>query len=332
MSKYTPPFVMNERIPALLTEIGEEIGRIKSIAKNGLSPHLRKQNRIRTINSSLAIEHNSLTLEQVTAIVNGKRVLGPRRDILEVENAVKAYDQAVSLDPYSVRDLLTAHGIMMKALVDEAGTFRQGGVGVFKGTELMHLAPPANMVPHEIEALFEWYRLSQMHPLIKSAIFHYEFEFIHPFADGNGRMGRLWHSLLLGQWNGMFFWMPVEDMIRRHQQEYYDAIGQSTAKTDAAPFVEFMLDIILQTLRDPLYQTEDAQESSGHYGEYIDKLLEVLGTKELSAGEIMQGLGLSHRPTLRNNYLNPALKLGLIEMTVPDKPNSSRQKYRLVRS
>lgn len=323
---------MNERIPALLTEIGEEIGRIKSIAKNGLSPHLRKQNRIRTINSSLAIEHNSLTLEQVTAIVNGKRVLGPRRDILEVENAVKAYDQAVSLDPYSVRDLLTAHGIMMKALVDEAGTFRQGGVGVFKGTELMHLAPPANMVPHEIEALFEWYRLSQMHPLIKSAIFHYEFEFIHPFADGNGRMGRLWHSLLLGQWNGMFFWMPVEDMIRRHQQEYYDAIGQSTAKTDAAPFVEFMLDIILQTLRDPLYQTEDAQESSGHYGEYIDKLLEVLGTKELSAGEIMQGLGLSHRPTLRNNYLNPALKLGLIEMTVPDKPNSSRQKYRLVRS
>lgn len=185
MSEYKPPFHMTDRTITLLAEISEQVGRITVLQEGIISPHLRRENRIRTIHSSLAIEHNSLSLDQVTAILDGKRVLGNPNDIKEVQNAYEAYEMMLRLNPESVEDLLTAHKLMMQGLVPENGKFRSGGVGVFDGDRLVHMAPPAHLVPKLIQDLFNWYQNSEMHPLIKSAVFHYEFEFIHPFQDGN---------------------------------------------------------------------------------------------------------------------------------------------------
>ena len=204
MSNYTPPFHMTDKITYLIAEISEQVGRITVLQEGTISPHLRRGNRIRTIHSSLAIEHNSLSLEQVTAILEGKRVLGNPNEIKEVQNAYEAYELMLRLNPLSVKDLLKAHKLMMQGLVPENGRFRSRGVGIFAGKTLVHMAPPAEFVPEHIHNLFAWYKASKIHPLVKSAVFHYEFEFIHPFADGNGRMGRMWHSLLLGKWKEMF--------------------------------------------------------------------------------------------------------------------------------
>lgn len=320
---------MNDKIVDLVAAISEQIGQIKVLSHGNLNPHLRKENRIRTIHSSLAIEHNSLSLEQVTAVIEGKRILGNPNEIREVMNAYDTYEMMLSLDPYTVEDLLKAHKIMMKGLISDNGQFRSGGVGVFNGKTLVHMAPPANLVPREIQDLFDWYGNSQIHPLIRSAIFHYEFEFIHPFADGNGRMGRLWHSLLLGKWNELFYWMPVEELIRTRQQQYYDALGKSDRDSDSCTFVELMLEILLDTLKDTLVVGQTNTSSLSTVSLPIQKLIEVLGKEELSTVELMARLKLSHRPTFRKNYLIPALEQGIIEMTIPDKPNSRNQKYKL---
>ena len=319
---------MTDRITNLVAEISEQIGRIKVLSHGNLNPHLRKENRIRTIHSSLAIEHNSLSLEQVTAIVDGRHILGNPNEIREVKNAYDAYEMELSLDPYSVSDLLKAHRVMMEGLIPENGKFRSGGVGIFDGDVVVHMAPPARLVPGEIEDLFAWYRSSEIHPLIRSAIFHYEFEFIHPFADGNGRMGRMWHSLLLGKWNELFYWLPIEELIRSRQQEYYDALGKSDREADSSAFVELMLEIILDTLKETSVVGNAESDEPNMLSPSIRKLMEALGNEELSAVESMERLGISHRPTFRKNYLNPALEQRLIEMTIPDKPNSRNQKYR----
>lgn len=250
MDEYKPPFHMTDRIINLVATISEQVGRIAVLSHGKINPHLRKENRIRTIHSSLAIEQNSLSLEQVTAILDGKRVLGNPNEIREVKNAYDTYELLLSLDTNSVKDLLKAHRVMMEGLILENGTFRSRGVGIFDGDVVVHMAPPAEFVPMQIRKLFEWYKESQMHPLIKSAIFHYEFQFIHPFADGNGRIGRMWHSLLLGKWNELFFWLPIEELIRSRQQDYYDALGKSDKKADSYIFVELMLEIIPTTLEE----------------------------------------------------------------------------------
>lgn len=332
MSDYKPPFHMTDKMISLIAEISEQVGRITVLQEGTIGPHLRRENRIRTIHSSLAIEHNSLSLEQVTAILDGKRVLGNPNEIKEVQNAYDAYELMLRLNPASVDDLLKAHNLMMNGLVSENGKFRFGGVGVFDGEVLIHMAPPAEFVPEHIHNLFAWYQQSELHPLIKSAVFHYEFEFIHPFADGNGRMGRMWHSLLLGKWKDLFFWLPIEELIQSRQKEYYDALGAADKQADSAGFVELMLEII----RDSLTEVTVVDRSTDQHGDQVndqdkmptERLLSVLGDKTLSATELMDRLGLSHKPNFRKNYLNPALEQNLIERTVPDKPNSRNQKYK----
>ena len=323
---------MTDKMTFLIAEISEQVGRITVLQEGTLSPHLRRENRIRTIHSSLAIEHNSLSLEQVTAILDGKRVLGNPNEIKEVQNAYEAYELMLRLDPSSVDNLLKAHKLMMNGLVPENGKFRSGGVGVFDGEVLIHMAPPAEFVPEHIHNLFAWYQHSEIHPLIKSAVFHYEFEFIHPFADGNGRMGRMWHSLLLGKWKELFFWLPIEELIQSRQKEYYDTLGAADKQADSAGFVELMLEIIRDSLKEVTVVGRSTDQDSDQVTDQdkspVDRLLSVLGNDILSATGIMERLGLSHRPTFRKNYLNPALEQNLIERTIPDRPNSKNQKYR----
>lgn len=332
MSDYRPPFHMTDKMTSLIAEISEQVGRITVLQEGTISPHLRRENRIRTIHSSLAIEHNSLSLDQVTAILDGKRVLGNPNEIKEVQNAYEAYELMLHLNPASVDDLLKAHKLMMKGLVPENGRLRSGGVGVFDGERLIHMAPPAEFVPEHIRNLFAWYQESELHPLIKSSVFHYEFEFIHPFADGNGRMGRMWHSLLLGKWKELFFWLPIEDLIQSRQQEYYDALGVADKQADSAGFVELMLEIIRDSLMEVTVvgrsTDQDVDQVSDQDKSPVERLLSVLGSNVLSAAELMQRLGLSHKPTFRKNYLNPAIEQNLIERTIPDKPNSRNQRYR----
>lgn len=322
--EYKPPFTITESIINLLAQISELVGQVTVLHKDSITPRLRRENRIKTIHSSLAIEHNSLSLEQVTAVIDGKRILGSPLEIKEVQNAYEAYEIMLSLDPLNIDDLLLAHRLMMKDLEKENGLFRSGGVGIFEGDRLIHAAPPANYVPQLIADLFEWYKKSELHILIKSCVFHYEFEYIHPFADGNGRMGRMWHTLLLSQWNELFAWLPVEELIKARQQEYYNTLAEADKQADCSCFIEMMMRIILDALR----ELDKTDQVSDQVSDQVKLLLERLGGDELSAAQLMERLGLSHRPTFRKNYLAPALSLGLIEMTIPDKPNSRNQKYR----
>ena len=211
---YIPPFTITDEITSLIADIAELVGHLTATADHLPAPHLRKENRIKTIQSSLAIENNSLTVDQVTAIVEGKRVLGPPNEIQEVRNALDAYELLMELNPYKEKDLLKAHKLMMTDLVNENGRYRQGGVGVFDGQKCIHMAPPAQRVPVLMADLLGWVKQTKVHPLVSSCVFHYEFEFIHPFADGNGRMGRMWQTILLMQWKPIFAWIPVETIVK----------------------------------------------------------------------------------------------------------------------
>lgn len=246
---YIPPFTISANAINLIAEISAQIERyaIRLEQSDGLK--LRKANRVKTIHSSLAIEGNTLSEDEVKDIIDGKTVVAPLRQIQEVKNAIKTYELYSRLNPFQVTDLLKAHGTMMTALTDDAGRFRRGGVGVFSEKELVHMAPSADRVPTLIADLFEWLKEAKDHLLIRSCVFHYEFEFIHPFSDGNGRMGRLWQSLILGRLHPLFEHLPVENMVYANQEAYYNAIETSTAAADSAPFIDFMLQEILNTLK-----------------------------------------------------------------------------------
>lgn len=324
--KYAPPFHMTDSIIEKISEISELIGSVTAWQDMNASPKLRRESRIKTIHSSLAIENNTLSIDQVTSIVNGKRVLGEPKEIQEVKNAFDAYERLLSFDPYSANDLLKAHKLLMNELVCEVGVFRSGGVGVFNGDKLIHMAPPADIVPELIGNLLTWTETSNVHPLVKSCVFHYEFEFIHPFTDGNGRMGRMWNTLLLYKWKPIFAWLPVETLIRERQDSYYAALAQSDQTADATPFVEFLLTVIRDTLQEiSEAQTENTEKS---ISVPIKLLLEKLDGDTLFAQQIMERLGLKSRASFRKVYLVPALEQKLIEMEYPDKPNSSKQRYR----
>lgn len=249
---YEPPFKITSQIIDLISQISEAIGEINSLENNPRHLELRKENRIKTIHSSLAIENNSLSIEQITAIIEGKRVLGNPNEIQEVKNALQAYELLLTLNPYEEKDLLKAHKLMMSDLVERNGKYRNDGVGVFDGKQVVHLAPPADRVPFLMADLFQWLKNSDVHPLIKSCVFHYEFEFIHPFQDGNGRMGRLWQTVILKDWKSVFAWLPIETLIKENQDEYYKALSSNDSNADSTNFIVFMLQTILNTIKEIL--------------------------------------------------------------------------------
>jgi len=249
MKNNNPPFEITNNIITLVADISELTGRLTATHGLSMSPTLRRSNRIRTIHASLAIEQNSLSIEQITAIIGGKRIIAPPKDIAEVKNAYEIYEHSDKLDPYDVDDLLAAHGVMMRGLNNEAGMFRSKPVGVVnQDGEVLHFGTLPRLVPNLMFQLFDWIHNSDLHMLIRSCVFHYEFEVIHPFADGNGRIGRLWHTLLLSKWSPIFAWLPIESIIHDRQREYYDAINASNNAADSTVFIEFMLTAIKASL------------------------------------------------------------------------------------
>lgn len=325
MDKYIPPYEITEEMLELTSEIMESLGSLNSVNDLDKLPRLRRVSRIKSIHSSLAIENNTLSIEQVTDVINGKKVIGPQDDIIAVKNAFAAYKALDDVNPFSVSDLLKIHSIMMNGLVEEAGLLRTSQVGVYneKGN-VIHIAPPCNLVPELIQQLFEWTSTSKTQMLIKSSVFHYEFEFIHPFRDGNGRMGRLWQTALLASWKPIFAWIPIESIIKDNQEAYYEAIRISTSEGKSNAFIIFMLKIINQAIKDI---ASDSRKHYQHISNQITALLSVIESYPMSTQEIMDKLGLKSRDGFRNNYIKPALEAGLIGMTQPDKPTSKNQRY-----
>lgn len=261
MKNKKPPFEITNAIIGYVAEIAELTGKLSSTNKLSANPMLRRTNRIRTIHGSLAIEQNTLTLEQVTAVLNGKQVLAPPKDIAEVKNAYEIYERLDELDPYSADDLMTAHGIMTRGLVEESGVFRSRPVGVVDNEgNVLHFGTLPQYVPDLVLELLDWAKTSEVHMLIRSCVFHYELELIHPFADGNGRVGRLWHTLLLSKWNPALAWLPVESIIHDRQQEYYAAINASNDAGESTVFIEFMLSAIKTSLMDAISTSDEMSD------------------------------------------------------------------------
>lgn len=261
MRNQKPPFEITNQMIDYVAEIAELLGKLSAVSSLSANPTLRRSNRIRTIHGSLAIEQNTLSLEQVTAVLNGKHVLAPPKDIAEVKNAYEIYERLDELDPYSVDDLLTAHGIMTRGLVEESGIFRTRPVGVVDSEgHVLHFGTLPQYVPDLVMELLDWAKTSEVHMLIRSCVFHYELEMIHPFADGNGRVGRLWHTLLLSKWNSAFAWLPVESIIHDRQQEYYAAINASNDAGESTVFVEFMLSAIKASLMDAISASDEMSD------------------------------------------------------------------------
>ncbi|MYE10798.1 MAG: Fic family protein [Gammaproteobacteria bacterium] len=316
---YEPPYVITPEILARVEEIGEAIGRAEEMAA-WQDLRLRRINRIRSIQGSLAIEGNALTEGEITTLLEGRPVAAPPRDIQEARNAIRAYDELPGWNPATEAHLLRAHEAMMRALLDAPGVYRQGQVAVVGDGEVRHVGPPAPRVPRLMRDLLGWLSGTDAHPLIASSVFHYEFEYIHPFEDGNGRIGRLWQTLILSRWNPLFLHIPVESLVHARQMDYYAAIQRSTDEGASTPFIVFMLDVVLAALRTP---QETPQETP-----QVLRLLAVVNG-EMSASEILQALGLRDRKSLRQRYLLPALQHGHLEMTRPDTPRARNQRYRL---
>lgn len=327
MGEYKPPFTITNEILSYVSSISEKIGRITATNNLEAKPHLRKNSKIKSIHSSLKIEASSLTLGQVRDVINGRAVLGEQKEIQEVKNAYAAYERLSQIDPYNIRHLKQFHGIMTKYLVEESGDFRSGEEGVFNGDQCIFMAPPAQFVPQLMEKLFFWMNAARkdVHPLILSSVFHYEFVFIHPFSDGNGRMARLWHTAILSKWKPIFEYIPIESQVEKFQDEYYEAIAKCHVAGESTIFIEFMLSQIDAILDEISVQISEENE---HLSEEVKKLLEVMEYDiPYKSKALMEKLGLKSREGFRRNYLHPAIELNLIRMTIPDKPNSRNQRY-----
>ena len=327
MRNYTPPYTISENMLKQVSSISEKVGRIAGHRELESRPRLRRNNRILSIHSSLKIEANSLSLHEVRVVINGHFVVGNKKEIQEVKNAFAAYEQIPEIDPSDITELKRIHGIMTYLTVEESGAFRKEEEGVFSGGKCIFVAPPPNMVPGLMNDLLSWVKEyeGKIHPLIMAAVFHYEFVFIHPFADGNGRMARLWHTVILYRWRSLFAYIPLESQIERFQEQYYDAIAKCNANGNSDVFIEFMLAMIDQILDEVLLQVDKANAETS---EYVKKMLAIMEYDvPYTANEIMARLHLKSKETLRKNYLNPAIALGLVRMTAPDKPSSRNQRY-----
>ncbi|MBP5229286.1 MAG: Fic family protein [Bacteroidales bacterium] len=308
---YKPPFTVSSKAINLIAEISSQIERYTINMEQGDLHKLRRANRIKTIHSSLAIEGNNLSEGEVQAILNGKKVVAPLKEIQEVRNAIKTYELFSKLNPFSVQDLLLAHKTMMSGLIDQPGKFRKGGVGVFEGNKPIHIAPAAERVKTLIDDLFNWLKKADDHLLIRSCVFHYELEFIHPFVDGNGRIGRLWQSLILGQLNSVFEHLPVENIVYANQKAYYQAINKSSNLGNSSPFIDYMLEEILSALL--CHQGKSNEETLDEKGlnTQQDKILGYLrANRHLSAAKIAEEAGISARQAER--ILSDLKKKGII--------------------
>lgn len=324
---YKPPFTITNAILKYVASISEKLGKLNAVQGLENKPHLRKNNRIKSIHASLKIEANSLSLGQVRDVINGKLVLGEQKEIQEVKNAYAAYEKLSEIDPYSINDLKHYHGIMAKYLVDEAGEFRSSEEGVFSGERCIFMAPPARLVPQLMRELFEWMKSAkdEVHPLILSSVFHYEFVFIHPFTDGNGRMARLWHTAMLAKWKPILEYIPIESQIEKFQEEYYDAISKCHMEGAATIFIEFMLSQIDKILDEVSAQITGDNEQ---LPEHIQRLLSIMEYEvAYTSKALMEKLGLNSKEGFRRNYLIPAIEMKLIRMTVPEQPRNRNQRY-----
>ena len=328
MDKYIPPFEISNEMLKKVSDIMEKIGKLDSFTNLDKTPYLRKQTKINSVHSSVAIENNPLSLEQVKDVINGKLVIGEQKDIQEVKNAYKAYEMLKDINPYSIDDLKKVHGVMTFLVEEVSGEFRTSSEGVFDDNgNCIFVCPPGDRVNSLMNDLFEWLNENKdtIHPLILSSIFHYEFVFIHPFTNGNGRTVRLWQNSILYKWKDIFEYLPIESKIHKYQDEYYDSIAKCHKNANSNVFIEFMLKMIDETL-DEAVSTSFLPITNETIN--INKLLDVMeSSKPMTATEIMEKLGIKSKETLRRQYLDPAIKQGLVSLTIPDKPTSKNQMY-----
>lgn len=328
MKEYNPPFEITNEILSRISSIMKKIGKLDNYNDLNKMPILRRNNRIKSIHSSLAIEANSLSLEQVKDVIDGRVVYGPKNEIQEVKNAYEAYLKIGEVQPYSIDDLKMIHGIMTYSLIDESGEFRHGNEGVFdENGNCIHVCPPPEQVNILMEQLFKWMKDNKddIHPLIMSSVFHYEFVFIHPFKDGNGRTVRLWQNVILSNWEKIFEYVPLESVIMKYQDEYYNVIRECNINGYSTKFVEFMLRMIDEVLGELI---GGVNKQLNHNNKYAKRLLEVMEDGiQYTTLELMDLLDMKSRISFRENYLNPAINNGLIKMSYPDNPTNKNQTY-----
>ena len=338
-----PPYTITEKAADYLAKTVEAVTRLEVGTGFKRDIKLHRQNRMQAIHSSLAIEGNTMTLEEVTALIDGKLVAGKQAESKEVKNAYEAYDQIMTFNPYSVGDFLKAHKLVTNGLIKESGVFRSSDVGVFDKGIAVHVGARPQFVPQLISDLFSWAEESVLHPVLKSAILHCEIEIIHPFADGNGRMGRLWQALTLAKWNELFSWIPMESVLYQNQYQYYQAIEEARVANDSGAFIEFTLSALLESVNNQAKQVDKhiVEHKDNHKDKHKDEhrdvqptdtmvaVLKALEARSLSRAEIFVSIGLKNDYRSFKRHIEPLLTNGFIQMTIPDKPSSKLQRYRL---
>ena len=384
MREYSPLFNMSDRMINLLTEISEEVGRVSVVLSGKMNPLLRKENMIKKVYASLAMEESDISFEQIRGFIYGENVIDNHKDMRVVKNLYEAYDMSFKLNPYSINDLFFAQKMILSGFTIESTEFREDKIenndnGIFESNII-----PSRFIPGAVRDIFEWYKRDNLHPVIKCAIVYHEFELLQPFAAGNGPLSRLWLDLLLCKWKDIFFCMSVESVLYNRIQEYKELTYSIGRPGESNKFIEFILETILFTLKkaqieekipvwgmesDASFTNGDSIKRENSLGSgmtgnakktvgkevsggidvsgggkniavntnnpasentFAKRLVNVLGNEVLTTNEIMLRLGMTHKPTFRKNYLNPAIEMGLVEMTVPGKPRSRYQKYRKI--
>jgi len=328
MKNYVPPFSITNVMLDRISSIMKKIGKLDNYKDLNKMPVLRRNNRIKSIHSSLAIEANSLSFNQVKDIIDGKVVIGPKNEIQEVQNAYNAYLKIKKVSPYSISDLKIMHGVLTHLIIQDAGNFRKGGEGVFdEDGNCIFVCPPPEQVEELMYQLFDWMnsKKDEIHPLILSSIFHYEFVFIHPFSDGNGRTARLWQNVILSNWEGLFEYVPIESEIKKFQEDYYKSIQHCNSAGESTEFIEFMLKMIDEVL-DSLI--EGVNSKINHISIYVKKLLDVMEPGNFyTTTELMKLLDMKSRVSFRKNYLVPAIDSGIVKMSIKNAPTNKNQTY-----